>query len=1179
MESSRPEESERRINKESIAGGPVTCVSFLSDGAFCWVARGCFLEVAPLIYEGPRKRKTQLVFPEGGTIHGVQHSGNISVVFGGRQLAVLHGGRHVDEPLQAACIAAASRQAPAALNTLTVSDWIWDLKTIACEYAETQNDAFCVALGLANNACEVWMLQRQVSNEVSYSAVRQRRIIGATRSITYSMCFFGWNQTGTGTFSDLVLASGTVSNEILVWTAFGAAEKESLLTSRATGSHLYESVRRPKECCLQGHVGVIHAVSFDKTGRLLASASDDRSVRLWQIAKGDDCVLLWTGWAHKARVWNVAFSSQGVISCGEDAAAKIWCTDDGTLLGEVRVHNCQSLWSIDVRNNFALIGCNDGTAKVWDLDTRVIHTVDEDMIGEAAGDGTTFTTYHVPDDRYQLLENNSTISPVILEDCTEVDERTTSDITTNNRRKKKAKVKVKTQTICGVEFYLDQDSRRKLLVSTRAGSLFSLCLATRRWNTFEPWCVPSVGVNAMDGSCVAVHESGKLVAVGTTRGEIVLVTISPAGSGDDCDCVITKAQRRQCLARSYLSIKRLAWLDDSTLLSFHIKGIVVIWKFRGLPSDFFLGQEEIEPHLVLNTTTMAVPTCFACSSNDSTLFVGDSRGNIAFFLLDRPIDGREVVPSALASRVHKKEYVNDILCLSNDKIISVGNDGCIRHSIIKESGQLESILSVPLSVLPGPSHIYQVKCDDGNENMIVVAGYHSNSFLALDLSSGYELFRVDTGGRQRAHCSFVDLNPSLLRFPASYGMAICVSRVDGLNDIIIQSCLSEARPGEKKDTRLNIEYSIGASLHGEPVFDLCLFTSRPQADYDVLLSGSEDCTARISIVKHSAIAASILLPAESTCIRAVCSSRRLNGNESLLVICGGQMTVQFYGLTDNNTDCLKSSNGGSTILDNMTVRFLGTGYYPFKPSIDPRVNAVRSVPLEGDAEANHAVFTGDSDGSIHLFKVSNKQADASTIPGQLLFTLGRPVLSIEIVEPRSSAQLVVIAGTTDGSVVVWLLPMHDFSLPVSPVGKYKAHQVGTNSISALVTDVGKDRVRLRICSGGDDQSLSTYTVDLLSFHQEIQAATPTLSIVSHARLEVASASAVKGVKLVDANFILSVGYSQRLALWQLSPDATALQILSMTAVDVADVNCFAVSVANNLLAVGGLGVEFFSFSR
>jgi WD40 repeat protein len=1112
------------------------------------------------------------VFPEGGTIHGCQHGEKISVLFGGRKIAILHGGRSLEDPIESAAIGCSSQDRPSSLNALIVSDWIWNLKMIVHESADDPKvRSLTVALALANNACEVWSIKSK--EDLSYSATRQRRIIGATRSITYSMCFFGWNQGLSGSYSDLIIASGTVSNKILVWTAVYEAESDSLVQPISgalaeitkTSSCVHE--RQCDEYCLQGHVGVIHAVMFNETGELLVSASDDRSVRLWKSTERGDWALVWTAWSHKARVWNVAFSSRGIVSCGEDAVAKIWCEIDGSLVGEVRVHYCQSLWSIDVHSSLALIGCNDGTAKLWNLCSTIIRTMDDFESGQEVRAATTVSICPVPDDRIHNHEATTSHPALTLPSNNGTQEARQHEIEKSKTQKqKKAKMKIKDQTLCGMEFYQSGESDRRLLVATRAGSLFSLCLESHTWEMFEPWCTAAMTINANHGSSLAVISSDRVAAVGTTRGDIVLVSLP------SCDSNTTNVHRRVFSTESPLSIKSLAWLDNSTLLSFHIKGIVYVWRIQNTTNDAHNDEQDIEAFLILNTTTMAVPTCFAFSEARNTLFIGDSRGNIAVFLLVQSEDGTDVAPMSLAHRVHKKEYVNDILCFSNDKIISVGNDGCIRHSGFNDSGELACVLSLPLSSLPGPSHIYQYSI--GGKRAVIVAGYHGNAFLAFDLNSGYELFRIDTGGRQRNHSCSIALNPAWQHFPAAYGVAVCVKRSDGRNEMLLYY-LPRA---SQAPAQLPVNFSIGASLHGEPIFDLSVFTSCPRAEYNVLLSGSEDCTAKVSIVKQCTIVESMMLPTQSSCVRAVCSSRHVNENTSLLVVCGGQMAVEFYSLTDEIKREKHSSD--TFILDGVTIQSLGKGYYPFKPSMDPRINVVKSVPvslIDADDTSDHIVLTGDSDGSIYLFLLSLKQTVHRTTPGQLLYELERPVLAIEVMVSPSPSELIILAGTTDGSVVMWLLPLGDLSVLVSPIGRYEAHQVGTNSISALLTETFGDRYRLQICSGGDDQSIVVCTVDL--FRNNEQNFSTRMHVVRVTKVDVASSSAIKGVKHLDKSHILSVGYSQILAIWRLSSDRSALKLLSTYAVDVADVNCFSLSAAGNLVAIGGMGVEFVSVSE
>jgi WD40 repeat protein len=1031
-----------------------------------------------------------------------------------------------------------------------------------------------VALGLANNACEVWVLHRP-THELTYDANRHRRIIGMSRSITYSMCFFGWSAA----FDDLILASGTVTNEILVWTPVDTEDTKSFLSCipcAQSDKVLCTTVRQPEMHRLRGHEGVIHSVKFDSSGEFLASTSDDRSVRLWKRTTADGWFLMWSGWSHTARVWNVAFSPLGLISCGEDATAKIWDLDNGYLLGELHVHNCQCLWSIDVRDTLALIGCNDGSTKLWDLRRKIVRKIDEKNLVQRAERETTMTTFLVPDDRRPT--NPTDNAPTMVPPFAKNDVEKRSDPLVENMpspRKKKAKVKVKAQTIFGVQFYKDLDIRRKLLVPTRSGSLFSLCFESGSWEELEPWCVSSSSISSVEGSCLAVHMTGSLAAVGTTRGDILLVTLSPCDDAT-CDRELRAVRRIVCQARPYLSINRIAWLDDNTLISFHIKGIIRVWTFPSLADGGIFDDSANAPHLVLNTTLGELPTCFAHRKTDNRLFVGDSRGSIATFLLDNASHEHELIPANLARGVHKKEHVTDIMCIRNGRILSVGNDGCIRYSLINDCGEFETILSVPLTTLPGMSHIYLAEQTNGEET-IIVAGYRGNTFLVLDVSSGYELFRIDTGGRQRAHTCFLDLNNSLHSFPAAYGIAIGVSRTDGRNEIHLQSFVSKSSTSEKEPATVNVDYSVGARLHGEPIFDLCIFATRPQVDYSALLSGSEDCTARVSIVRNSSIIHSELLPPQSSCIRAVCSSRYHCGKTTLLVVCGGKMTVHFYALTDDNTQSPMGSIADTAIMDDIAIRFLGTGYFPSKPSLDHRVNAVHAVPSEICDNASHFVATGDSDGSIYLFMVSTERSK-HPFSGRLLCSLARPILSIEVILLRASSHIFIVAGATDGSILMWLLPMEDYSLPLSPLGEYKAHQMGTNSISVCVTEDGENRAGLRIFSGGDDQSVAISGIEVF-LCRENDISSPSLNVASFARIDVASASGIKGVRHIDANHVVSVGYSQRLAYWELSPDMSSLRLMSMTAVDVADVNCFSLSRTDNLVAVGGAGIEFASLSN
>ncbi len=76
---------------------------------------------------------------------------------------------------------------------------------------------------------------------------------------------------------------------------------------------------------LRGHTAVVNRVRFSPDGRLLATVSDDRSVRLWDVATGAVRVLE----GHADEVWAVAFSPDGKLlaSSGKDGVLRLWRTD------------------------------------------------------------------------------------------------------------------------------------------------------------------------------------------------------------------------------------------------------------------------------------------------------------------------------------------------------------------------------------------------------------------------------------------------------------------------------------------------------------------------------------------------------------------------------------------------------------------------------------------------------------------------------------------------------------------------------------------------------------------------------------------------------------------------------------------------------------------------------------
>ncbi|KAF3004086.1 hypothetical protein E8E13_003324 [Curvularia kusanoi] len=669
------------------------------------------------------------------------------VVWGGRLARAIHIDAPADDQEREGLSLSLS-------NVVKAPDWILDLAPCksSSDHGDVPDRAICAAVTAHNALLELTVQCKSGT----VPDLELTELTTSSRSILYSAHLL-WNDSNC-----ILVAAGTAFGEIMYWswnkTPKGGATSTIHRVFLGHEGSIFD-VRISNE---------IHRDCYGTLKRVIASCSDDRTIRLWDVSDVDVSVsqdeaveeaqrtrhtgfsvaatetpsenlnCLAIGWGHTSRVWKVRFlhpspddGSLTLLSAGEDATSRSWRLSAGGgktgalpyVLQETNCaayHNGKNMWATTPYSEApgaVRIVCGAADSK---LTTYALSVASQDSLNRALASA----EYSVEDLLHMAQPSTLVQSPSQL-----------------------SKSSKKTDSLRSYCFL----SSRTFLLVTNSGKVLLESFSSDICSSPQSPLTDAIIVDQVEclsnySICCSVPELGAAFVAGA-KGDVYLYSEHSASLRiihRACGKVVSlfasymvSAGRKQLVLLVTLVGQKqaeLLFIDvDKTLLSESLSLVCVPVpdvSAGGMVTSMSLVETQLEKFV---------------------LILGFRRGSIGLYTISLETPDYQVSLSRIVEKVHGDETVTAIKQqispeqASAGYLYSVGRDGCLAvHLLDYAENTVELVHNLALPIGPNIEDIYF------QDDRLLVHGFSSKRWVLYDVTTEEEIMGIETGGAHRS---------------------------------------------------------------------------------------------------------------------------------------------------------------------------------------------------------------------------------------------------------------------------------------------------------------------------------------------------------------------------------------------------------------------------------------------